>query len=274
MKKLLFALATLVALNASAQGLKTPAASPGQTISQDFGLSKVTINYSRPAMKGRKIFGDLVPFGAQWRTGANGPTTITFGEDVNVGGKDVKAGTYSILSVPGKSTWEIKLAKEGTSVFDYKDEAVVTTFTVPSTTLPFEIENFTIMTSDITANSMNIQLLWSNVMVQFPVKVDVDAKIMGEIENVMNKDSKPYFQAASYYFENGKDLNKALEWATKAADAQPDAYWVKHLLAKVQAKAGKKTEAIATAKASMALAEKGGNQDYVKLNQQLISSLK
>ena len=273
MKKLMLAILAICSFAVSAQNLRTPAPSPTQTISQDFALSSIQINYSRPAMKGRKIFGDLVPFGAIWRTGANGPTTVSFGEDVSVGGKAVKAGKYNLISIPNKSEWTIILVKEDQNAFNYKEGSDVARFTVPAKSLPFEVENFTIMLSDQTSNSVNIELIWSNTYVDIPVVANIEEQIMGQIDNVMNKDNRPYFAAASYYFDNNKDLNKTLEWATKAADAQPDAYWVKHLLAKVQAKAGKKVEAKATALTSKALAEKAGNMDYVRLNENLIKGL-
>ncbi|MCR9062743.1 MAG: DUF2911 domain-containing protein [Cytophagales bacterium] len=273
MKKILLGLAVLFSVQVSAQNLRTPAPSPTQTITQDFALSSIEINYSRPSMKGREIFGSLVPYGEKWRTGANGPTTIKFGQDVTVGGKAVKAGTYSIITAPGKTSWDVMLCTEGTSVFNFKDENVVTTFKAEAMTMPFKVETFTIMIDNMTNNSCEIDLIWENTAAAFTVTADIDSEIMAQIDNVMNKDNKPYFAAASYYYENGKDVNKTLEWAKKAAEAQPDAYWVKHLLAKANAKAGKKADAIAAAKASMEAAKKAGNMDYVRLNENLLKTL-
>ncbi len=273
MRKLIVLALSVMSLGAFAQAIKTPAPSPGQTIKQDFALSSVEVTYSRPAAKGRKIFGDLVPFGKMWRTGANSQTLITFGEDVTVGGKAVKAGKYSILSVPGKTEWEIILAKPETSVFNYKAENEVTRFTAKASTLPMNVENFMILFGAQTSNSVNMSIIWENTEVEFPIVADIDSKIMADIDKAMNVDSKPYFAAASYYFDNGKDLTKALAWANRAVDAQPDAYWIAHLKAKIQAKAGDKAGAIATAKKSLELATKGNNPDYVTLNEKLIKSL-
>jgi hypothetical protein len=273
MRKLIVLALSVMSLGAFAQGIKTPAPSPGQTIKQDFALSSIEVNYSRPAAKGRKIFGDLVPFGKMWRTGANGQTLITFGEDVTVGGKAVKAGKYSLLSVPGKTEWEIILAKPETSVFNYKAENEVTRFTAKASSLPMNVESFMILFGAQTSNSVNMSIIWENTEVEFPIVADIDTKIMAEIDKAMNVDSKPYFAAASYYFDNGKDLTKALAWANRAVDAQPDAYWIAHLKAKIQAKAGDKAGAIATAKKSLELATKGNNPDYVALNEKLIKSL-
>ncbi len=273
MKKLFFCLSFLFTAAAYGQGLKTPAASPSQTIKQDFALSSIEVNYSRPAMKGRAIFGDLVPYGKMWRTGANGPTTVSFGEDVKVGGVAVKAGKYNLMSIPEANEWTIVLTNTDLNAFNYKEGSDVARFKVPVKTVPFKVENFTVMLADQTANSINLELIWENKYVDIPVTADIDSQIMTQIDKAMGDDSKPYFQAATYYFENGKDTNKALAWATKAADLQPEAYWVAHLLAKVQAKAGKNADAKATAQKSKELAQKAGNADYVKLNENLIKSL-
>jgi hypothetical protein len=273
MKKLLLGFAVLFSMSVTAQNLRTPAPSPSQAITQDFALSSIEINYSRPSAKGRTIFGGLVPFGEKWRTGANGPTAITFGQDVTVGGKAVKAGKYTVLTVPGKSSWDVMLCKNNMSVFDFTEDNVVTTFSAEALTLPFDIETFTIMVGDLTSNSANIVMMWGNQAASIPVSADIDSDIMGQIDNVMNKDTKPYFAAASYYFDNGKDLNKVIDWANKAAEAQPDAYWVRHLVAKANAKAGNKAAAIAAAKKSMELAKTANNMDYVRLNENLLKGL-
>ncbi len=275
MKKVVVLLFVLFSVGASAQGIKTPAPSPTQTIKQDFALSSIEITYSRPAAKGRKIFGDLVPFGKIWRTGANAATKVTFGEDVKVGGVPVKAGSYAIYSVPTANEWEIIINKgaNNSGLTGYKTEDDVARFKVESMQLPMMIENFTIILGNLTASSADIQILWENTAVQIPVVADIDAKIMAQINTAMTVDSRPYFQAASYYFDNGKDINKALEWANKAVEAQPTAYWVMHLKAKVQAKAGDKAGAKATAMKSMEMAKQAKNDDYVVLNQKLIAGL-
>ncbi|AEI49316.1 DUF2911 domain-containing protein [Runella slithyformis] len=275
MKKVVVLLFVLLSAGAFAQGIKTPAPSPTQTLKQDFALSSIEVTYSRPAAKGRKIFGDLVPFGKLWRTGANAATKVTFGEDVKVGGMPVKAGSYAIYSVPTANEWEIIINKgaNNSGLTGYKTEDDVARFKVPSMQLPMMIENFTIILGNLTASSADIQILWENTAVQIPVVADIDSKIMAQINTAMTVDSRPYFQAASYYFDNGKDINKALEWANKAVEAQPTAYWVMHLKAKVQAKAGDKAGAKATALKSMAMAKEAKNDDYVVLNQKLIAGL-
>lgn len=274
MTKLLTLVAVLLTFSVTAQNLKTPAPSPTQTIKQDFALSSIEVNYSRPAMRGRAIFGDLVPYDKVWRTGANRPTAITFGEDVMVAGNNVKAGTYNLVTMPGRNSWTVKLLNTDMNAFNYKAGSDVASFTVETVEMPMNIENFTIIFDEQTANSVNIGMMWDNIYVAVPVTADVESQVMKQIDNVMNNDNKPYFAAASYYFDNGKDIDKTLMWAEKAVQAQPKAYWVKHLLAKVQAKAGKKKDAMSTAKASMELAKDAGNMDYVRLNEKLLKSMK
>ncbi len=275
MKKIVLLFSLFVSMGAMAQGIKTPAPSPTQTIKQDFALSSIEINYSRPLTKGRKIFGDLVPFGKMWRTGANGATKVTFGEDVKVGGVAVKAGSYALYSIPNADSWEIILNKGVTNggLDGYKTEEDVARFKVRAVNLPFSIESFTIMISDVMPASANIQLLWEKTAVSISVEADIESKIMKSIDAAMNVDNRPYFAAASYYFDNGKDMSKALEWVNKAIDAQPSAYWMVHLKAKIQAKMGDKVAAKATALKGIELAKAGGNPDYVALNEKLIATL-
>ncbi|MDZ7935623.1 MAG: DUF2911 domain-containing protein [Emticicia sp.] len=276
MKKIILFFSLFVSMGAMAQGIKTPAPSPTQTIKQDFALSSIEVNYSRPLAKGRKIFGDLVPFGAMWRTGANGATKVTFGEDVKVGGVAVKAGTYALYSIPDANEWEIIINKGANNggLNGYKVEDDVARFKVKSMTLPMNIESFTIIIGDVLAASANIQVMWENTVVSIPVEADIDGKIMKSIDVAMNVDSRPYLAAANYYFDNGKDMAKALEWANKAVDAQPKAYWVVYVKAKIQAKMGDNAGAKATALKSIELAKAGKNPDYVALNEKLIATLK
>jgi hypothetical protein len=275
MKKIVLLLSLFVSMGAMAQGIKTPAPSPTQTIKQDFALSSIELNYSRPLAKGRKIFGDLVPFGAMWRTGANGATKVTFGEDVKVGGVAVKAGSYALYTIPNANEWEVILNKgvNNGGLSGYKADEDVARFKVPSMSLPFSLESFTMIIADVMPNSANIQILWENTAVSIPVEANIDANVMKQIDAAMNVDNRPYFAAASYYFDNGKDMAKALEWANKAVEAQPKAYWVAHLKAKIQAKMGDKAGAKATALKSIELAKEGGNPDYVALNEKLIKTL-
>lgn len=270
------AIAALTTTSLSAQ-LKVPAPSPSQTLKQAFALSDITIEYSRPGAKGRVVFGDVVPFGKVWRTGANSATKITFGEDVKVEGTEVKAGTYALYSVPNKDSWELMLYKDltlGGNVAEYKKENEVLRFTVKPTALTEKVENFEINVADITSSTANIELSWEKTRVAFKVTADIDSKIMKTIESTVVKDNKPYFQAASYYYENDKDLKQALEWADKAFVANPKAYWIAMLKAKIQFKAKDLKGAIATAEIAKALATADQDDAYIKQADKLIADAK
>ena len=263
------------AQGAFAQNVKMPAPSPTQTVKQDFALSYVEVNYSRPAVKGRTIMGDLVPYGKVWRTGANSATTITFGDDVNFGGKAVKAGKYGLLTIPGQSEWTIILTKDlnVTSPSAYKQENDVVRITTQPMEMPFSVESFLISFDEVLPSSMNMLLLWDKTAVPVNITADIDGKITAQLDEAMKGEKKPYFQAASYYFESGKDLKKALEWADAATKENPKAFWIYHLKAKIQAKSGDKAGAKATALQSIELAKEAKNDDYVALNNKLIASL-
>jgi len=265
---------SLLTWSATAQSLKVPTKSPLQTIKQEFALSSVEIEYSRPSARGRKIFGDLEAYGKLWRTGANAQTTINFGEDVKVNGTALKAGKYTILTVIGKEDWKIRFCTPETSVFNFKEENVVATIDAKAVSLPFDIETFTIMFGKQTDNSLEVNIMWENTLVPFTITTDIDSKVMASIDKIMSADNKPYFAAASYYLDNGKDLKKALEWVNIAVKQQPDAFWVSHTKAKIQAKMGDKKGATETATQSLNQAKAAHNGDYVALNEKLIASLK
>jgi DUF2911 family protein/tetratricopeptide repeat protein len=271
-----FVLVSFFYLSSLSQQIKTPAPSPPQTIKQDFGLSSIELSYSRPGIKGRKIFGELVPYGKVWRTGANSATTLTFGDDVIIGGTKIPAGKYGLLTIPGASEWTIIITKQldVTNPAVYKQDQDVARVTVQSSELPFPIESFTILFSNVTGNSCDLQLVWEQTVVTLPIKTEIDGKIMAQIDDAINKDNKPYYNAAMYYLDNGKDLNKALEWFNKATEANPTAYFIFYQKARCLAKLGKKQEAVAVAQKSIQLAKDAKNDDYVALNEKLIVSLK
>jgi hypothetical protein len=258
-----------------AQNLRLPQPSTPQVVKQDFGLSNIELSYSRPNVKGRKIFGDLVPFGKVWRTGANQATTITFGDPVTIGGTTIPAGKYGLLSIPGADEWTIIITHQldVTNAAAYKPDQDIVRIKATPQTLPFSLETFTMIFADVTSSTLNLQLLWDNTFVQVPVSTDIDSRIMVQIDNTMNKDNHPYYTAAFYYLDNGKDLNKALEWFDKAIAQDPTAYFAVYQKARCLAKLGRKQEAIATAKKSIELAKTANNADYVTLNEKLIASL-
>ncbi len=277
MKKIiLLAAAAYIVASGDAQQLTTPQPSPTATIKQNFALSNIEISYSRPGVKGRKIFGELVPYGKVWRTGANNATTITFGEEVTIGGKKVPAGKYGLLTIPNASEWTIIITKQTdvTSPADYKQDQDVVRVNAKAETLPFPIETMMISVDNIKSNSCDIGIIWDNVYVGFPVTSDVDAKVMEQIKNTMERDTKPYYGAAFYYIENNKDLNKAVEWLDKAYAQNPEGFWILYQKARALKMLGKKSDAMTVSNKSIEIAKKAKNDDYVKLNEDLQKTLK
>jgi Protein of unknown function (DUF2911) len=278
MKKLIVAAAALIGFTVTdAQSLTTPQASPTQTIKQNFGLSSIELSYSRPGIKGRKVFGDLVPYGQVWRTGANNATTLTFGEEVTIGGTKVPAGKYGLLTIPGEKEWTIIISKQTdvTSPDAYKQDQDVVRIKATPMPMPFPIETFTISFDEVKSNSLTMGLLWDNLYVPVPISTDVDSKVMKSIDNIMNKDNKPYYQAAMYYYDSGKDLNQALTWVNKAVDANPNAQpWVHTLKTRILAKMGKKEDAMAAAKNAIRVANETKFPEFVKQNEEIMKTLK
>jgi hypothetical protein len=276
MKKIFLLFAIAACSGSFAQTLVTPQPSTTQTIKQNFGLSSIELSYSRPNAKGRAIFGELVPFGKVWRTGANQATILTFGDDVTIGDKKIAAGKYGLLSIPGKDNWVLIITKQldVTSPSAYKEQSDLVRVNVKPITGTNKVETFTMQFANVKSGSCELNLLWENTSVSLPISTDVDSKVMSQIDNIMNKDNLPYFNAAMYYMESGKDLNKALNWFDKATEQNSGAYWIHHQRANCLAKLGKKQEAITAATKSLELATEAKNYDYVKLNEDLLKSLK
>lgn len=278
MKKILLsALAICSLLITEAQPLTTPQASPTQTLKQNFGLSSIELSYSRPGIKGRTVFGDLVPYGKIWRTGANNATTLTFGEDVTIGGTKIPAGKYGLLTIPEAKEWTIIISKQTdvTSPDAYKQDQDMVRVKVSPITMPFPIETFTISFDDVKSSTCNLGIMWDKTYVALPISTDVDSKVMKSIDNIMNKDNKPYYNAASYYYDNGKDLNQALTWINKATEASPNAQpWVHTLKTRILAKLGKKEEAMAAAKNAIRIANETKFPEFAKQNEDIIKTLK
>lgn len=258
--------------------VKTPAASPQCTINQRIGLIEASLEYSRPSMKGRKIFGELVPFGELWRTGANASTKITFSDSVRLEGHDIAPGTYAIYTIPGKDKWMIIIHKNTKlwGAANYNSSEDVVRFEVKPTKNA-TVETFTVNFTEITNNSANIRMEWENTAVKFRMETDTDAKVMSSIASTLNAGNaapNDYNAAASYLFETKRDLNKALEYVNKALEKfeeqQRNVYWVYHLKAKILAGLSQFRQAVETAEKSKDLARQADNADYVRLNEKLI----
>lgn len=276
-KALLFLAFGMASLGATAQKITVPAPSPLQTVTQKFGLGEVTIEYSRPAVKGRKIFGDVVPYGKIWRTGANATTKITFTDDVKLEGNDVKAGTYGLYTIPNKDSWEVMLyndLKLNGNVADYKTENEVLRFKIKAISIPMKMESLMINIGDITATEAKLTLLWENTVIAIKMTTDIDARVMKSIDESMKSDKPEYFRAASYYFDNNKDLKQALTWATKATEENPTAFYMFNLKARIEYKLGDKVAGKASAEKSIALATDAKSDDYVALGKKLLADNK
>jgi Protein of unknown function (DUF2911). len=282
MKKTLLCIALAFVFMVSEAQVQTPAASPAGAVSSTIGLTDVKIEYFRPRLKGRKIFGEkdvMYPHGTIWRTGANSGTKISFSDDVKVENIDVPKGEYLIFTWPGAGEWTVSLYKDlsiggNTGGYDARQEAAK--FRVKTKKLSEKVETFTISIDDIAADNKSgkVTLAWENTAVPFTITTDYDAKVMKSIADYTKVDPGNYFQAAMYYLENGKDLNKALEWVNLALESNPKAFWMLHQKAKIQKGLGDKKGAIATATASLNSAKEANNRDYQSMNQELINSLK
>ena len=256
-----------------------PQASPSSKIIQKVGLTDVTVDFSRPSTKGRKIFGELVPFGEVWRTGANGATILNFSTEVSISGTKVPAGSYALYSIPGKTSWTMILSKNtklwGAIGYDSKDDILRFSATPEKTSRMYD--SFEISFAKLTDSSADLSIKWEQTRVEFTIQTEVDPIVMGDIKkqviDAQSTNPALLYQAANYYFTSNKDLNQAYTWIKQSTGSDPK-YWTLHLQAKIELSLGKKTEALESATKSKKLAEEGKNLDYVGLNDRLIKSIK
>ncbi|MCB0516100.1 MAG: DUF2911 domain-containing protein [Chitinophagales bacterium] len=253
--------------------IQTPRPSPLSTLSQKVGLSDVEVTYSRPGVKDRVIFGDLVPLGEMWRAGANASTKIKFSDDVKIEGKDLPKGEYAIYIVPNAKSWDIIFYKDITQwglPEEYKTEDESLRLSVPTHAYPTKVETFTINVSDIENDNANLEFLWENTQVKANMAFEVAERVQKNIEKVLaGPDYNDYYQAAAFYHDEGKDLDQALEWVNKSIALEPKFYIVRRK-ALILADMGRYKEAIEAAKQSMAMAQEAGNKDYVRNNEKSI----
>lgn len=250
--------------------IKTPAPSPKTTITQEFGIGEISIEYSRPSKKGRDIFGTdaLVPYGKIWRTGANQAMKVTFSDDVSVEGKDLKAGSYAVLTKPGKSEWAVHFyAYESASWNSYVEKDPAAAVMVKPAKLNMAFETFTVMVGNMTGSSATLGLAWDDTYVPVSISTDVDTKVMASIDRTLAGPSNgDYYNAGVYYLNAGKDLNKALEYVQKATKSGEPRFWQLRQESLILAKLGRYKEATNVAKKSLELATTAGNADYIKMN--------
>lgn len=264
----------------SAPAIEFPAASPLATVKQRVGLTDIEITYSRPSVKGRKIFGGLVAYDTVWRTGANSATKLTFSTEVMLAGTKIPAGTYELFTIPGTSEWTVIIHKDSSQWGAYRYDAIndVARMSVKPASLAVPVETFTIALNDLRDTSASLSLAWENTSVSVPLTVDVVTPLVPKIEALMSSDAerKPYANAAMFYLEHGLDLKKAASWMDAALAAQPNALHLHFRKARILAADGDKAGALAAARTALAAAEKAGGAagaEYVKLSQEFIASL-
>ena len=279
-KKMFKTLTTLVLIigltfSVNAQ-IDTPAPSPSSKMEQVVGLTDITIDYSRPAMRGRTIFGNLVPYGKVWRTGANLKTKITFSSDVTIDNKELKAGTYALLTVPTEDYWDIIFytdTKGGGAPAELDNSLVALKMTVKTQLLTNDVQSFTFDISDITNSTANVNISWEKTRVTFDVMVPTDVMAMASIEKAMSGPTAgEYYQSAVYLLTTKKDVKLAKEWIDKAIamnDNPP--FWQLRQQSLIWAANGDKKGAIEIAKESLAKSKEAGNDDYVKMNNDSIA---
>lgn len=255
-------LASTLATNAQNQ-LKLPALSPNAKISQEFSVSNIDISYSRPSMRGRKIFGDVLPYGQVWRTGANAPTKIKLGEDMELAGQKVKAGEYSLYTIPGKDMWEVIL-NTGVAPFGpngFPRENDVARFNIKPSTIEGNCQTFTILITDITFTTCKIEMVWERTKIVIPVVAHNSDNIETNIDKAINHPAQlPYFQAANYYYETDKNMDKAESYVEKALNQDGKAPYIWMLKARIEKKLGNKDESVAAAKKAMELGKGTANE--------------
>lgn len=278
----LFGLGLTGSLFAQAPKIDFPAPSPAATLKQRVGLTEIEINYARPGVKGRTIFGGLEAYGKVWRTGANSATKISFSTPVKLAGTPVAAGSYELFTIPGENEWTIIIHKAmsqwGAYTYDAKND--IARVTVKPVTLDTPVETFTIDVNDLRDESATLNLIWEKTRVPVKIEVDVATTLVPQIEAAMAAEGKKsnglYFSAAQFYFDHDIDLKKALAWINAATTNDKPAFYMVHLKARILAKLGDKPAAIAAARQSseLAVAVEGPKSGFVKMNQDIIDSLK
>jgi hypothetical protein len=280
MKKIMIAAAILCSFTGMAQ-IKMPAPSTTQKISQDFGMGKIELTYSRPNSKGRVMMkenSELAPLGQLWRTGANAATKLYFSDKVTMGGKSLDTGSYVLYTIPGKETWEIVINKGLTNwgTDGYKESEDVVRFKVKSMKMAMTAESFTMQFANIQAESCELQIMWGNTAVSVPISTNVKDRIRAQVEKALSADPvnpSAYGAAATFYFEWDNNNAKALENINKATAVNPKAFWLFLQTAKIQQAMGDKVAAKASAEKCITVATEAKNADYVRMAKELIAKL-
>ena len=278
MRAIIFTL-LLFTVNLSFSQINTPRVSPASEVEQMVGLTEIEIEYSRPSMRGREVFGNLVPFGKVWRTGADNSTKISFDTDVIISGKTIQSGTYSIFSIPNKESWEIILYSDvelwGVPR-DWSENKIVfsSIFDVKKLKKSNTVETFTISFNDLTNNDVNMSISWENTSVDIKIEVPTRSMVESDINKVLsdNPKSSDYYAAAVFYRQENINLDKALEWMNKAIEMnESPRFWQYRQQSLIMAANDKFAEAVDAATKSLNLAIEADNQDYIKMNRESIA---
>lgn len=272
MKKLLYSLLIGSSMFYASAQIQAPQPSPFSKVEQKVGLTDVTVEYSRPNMRGRTIYGDLVPYGKLWRTAANKNTMVSFSDEVTIDGQTLKAGSYAIFTKPGATNWEVYFYTDTENwgvPKNWDEDKIAAKTTIQAVNIPVTMETFTVMFNDLSNSGAVLGIIWENTYVPIPFTVPTDNKVSASIEKAMTGPSEAdYFAAAVYYLDEGKDIKKAVKWIDKAVEmtSNQPRFWYLRQQSLIHAKAGNKKQAIAAAKASLEGAKKAGNDDYIKMN--------
>ena len=260
--------------------ITTPQPSPKATVEQRVGLTDISVEYSRPGVKGRAIFGDLVPFGKTWRTGANSNTKVTFSSDVSIDGQTLNAGSYGLYTVPNENSWEVMFYSESDNSGvprDWDDTKVIAKTSVEVYSMPMNVETFTITFDDVSGTSATLGILWEKTYVGIKFEVPTDKLVSETIDAVMaaSPEAGDYYNAAIYYRQQDLDIKKANEWMEKAMSlTEKPAFWQLRQQSLIYAKMGDTEKAIAVAEKSLELSKVAGNEAYVKMNTQSLAEWK
>ena len=281
MKHALQLLATGLLLASAAQAqtkLTIPPLSPATHIRQSFSTSYIDLTYSRPSLRGRVAFGNLVPNGTVWRTGANTITKVRFGEEVKINGQTVPAGAYALLTIPDAKEWTFILNRDTAQwgTYEYKQALDVLRVKAKPTKLAAAVETMSLTVENLRPASADLVVSWDRTQVALPIVADPDRIVMGQIEQAMKGEKKPYVTAAQYYFNTGKDLTPALGWLDEYITANPTRYNGYYWKGKLLQKQGKNKEAIEAANKSLELVKSDKNDvsrtEYVRLNQEVLAA--
>ena len=269
----------LFTVNLSFSQINTPRVSPASEVEQMVGLTEIEIEYSRPSMRGREVFGNLIPFGKVWRTGADNSTKISFDTDVIISGKTIQSGTYSIFSIPNKESWEIIFYSDvelwGVPR-DWSENKIVfsSMFDVKKLKKSNTVETFTISFNDLTNNDVNMSISWENTLVDIKIEVPTRSMVESDINKVLsdNPKSSDYYAAAVFYRQENINLDKALEWMNKAIEMnESPRFWQYRQQSLIMAANNKFADAVDAAEKSLNLAIEADNQDYIKMNRESIA---